>query len=293
MVENGIKIQGSKSFHYRRINKINFRSPAFIIGILILFILLNIAIFQDWLSLLTYEEAIVYSLDHFSPPSLDHPLGTSYRGLDVISRLIFGTRTTLVLVGTSNLIALFFGLIVGTLAGFYGGWIDIILMRIMDVILSFPGIILAILFLVIYGNKTTNIIIVFGIMGIPYIANIIRSCFLKQKELPYIDSAKIVGASKFRIIYKHILPNCIEQTVVAVSFNCCRTILNLSVLAFFRLGNPIGVDWSSDLVMAIGHVIDAPWAVFSPVLMIISCILAFLLIGDGLRDMYSLKESNF
>ncbi|MFX0033139.1 MAG: ABC transporter permease [Candidatus Hodarchaeota archaeon] len=263
------------------------KSFIFIIGIILVFCVVNMAVFQFWLS--SYEKATITGLGSYSPPSPKHPLGTTWGGLDVLARLIFGARYTLIIVLSSTLISVLAGTIIGLISAYYGGWLDMIVMRIMDIILSFPGVVFAMLFLLIWGRSIEYIIIAFGIIGIPHFSRVIRTFTLKQKELPYIQAAKVVGAKNRRIMFRHILPNCYQPILVSASFNVGKVLLGYTVLAFLGISRLNWIDWGGDVIYTINILYRAPWASFWPMIMIVVTIMGFLFIGDGLRDAFALK----
>ena len=279
-----------KKRHYHR-----FNSPLFIIGICIITILITIAVFQDWISFYTYEEATTYTglnifMEKYAPPSPEHPLGRTFIGLDVLARLIFGARPVLIFCLASTFFAGLFGIFIGAISAYYGGWLDTIVMRAIEIILSFPGVVLAIVFLTIWGKDYINLIIVYSIIGIPYFARLIRTIVLKEKELPYIAAGKVSGAKNFRIIFRHILPNSSQPLIVAASFNISRNILSLAVLGFLRLQGIGWIEWGFDIATAINYLTTAPWATLYPSLMILISVLSFLLLGDSLSNVSSLRQ---
>ncbi|MFX1390459.1 MAG: ABC transporter permease [Promethearchaeota archaeon] len=280
------KIRGKRRFLNR------FKAPITLIGITLIFIIVSIAVFQSWISPYTYEEAIYRFIAHSYPPSPEHPLGTTHYGQDILARIIFGTRPSLIIVFSSIFISLLSGVPIGLVAAYFGGWVDGIIMRLMDIILSFPGVILAIVILIIWGNTFINIILVFGLIGIPYYARTMRNAALKQKDLPYVDAAKVIGSNRSRIMFKHILPNSIQPIIIAFSFNVGRLLINLSILAFLRLSNPGWIEWGSDIATARNFMFDTPWAMIWPSVMILITVIGFYLFGDGLRDALDPKMKN-
>jgi peptide/nickel transport system permease protein len=269
-----------------------FKAPITIFGIILIFGIISIAVFQAWISPYTYREAIYPLLEAFSPPSPQHPLGTTHYGQDVLARIIYGARPSLIIVLSSMTLSIIIGLPLGLIAAYFGGWLDTIIMRLMDIILSFPGIIFAITFLIIWGSTLTSIIIVFGIIGIPYYARVMRNAALKVKDLPYIDAAKVIGANRSSIMFKHILPNSLQPIIIALSFNVGRTLVNLSILAFLRLNDPGWIEWGGDIARARTFMGQAPWAMIWPCVMILITVVGFYLLGDGLRDALDPKMKN-
>jgi peptide/nickel transport system permease protein len=288
-IPRGIKDIQLISERNRSIRKFMRKSKSliFIIGIILIFCVVNMAIFQHWLS--SIEKATETKLGSYNPPSPAHPLGTTWGGLDVLARLIFGARYTLIIILSSTLISVLAGTVIGLISAYYGGWLDMIVMRIMDVILSFPGVVFAMLFLLIWGRSIEFIIIAFGIIGIPHFSRVIRTFTLKQKELPYIQAAKVVGARKIRIMFRHILPNCYQPILVSASFNVGKVLLGYTVLAFLGISRLSWIDWGGDVIYTINILYRAPWASFWPMVMIVVTIMGFLFIGDGLRDAFTLK----
>ncbi len=269
-----------------------FKSAFTIIGIILVFIIVSIAVFQSWVSPYTYEQAIYQYLVGSSPPSPGHPLGTNHFGQDILARIIYGTRPSLIIVISSIIFSVLIGIPIGLMAAYYGGWLDIILMRLMDVILSFPGVIFAIVILIIWQSTIINIITVFSIIGIPYYARVMRNSALKVKDLPYIDAAKVIGANKGRIMFKHILPNSLQPIVIALSFNIGRLLVNLSILAFLSLSDPSWIEWGNDIAISKKYILDTPWALIWPSVMILITVIGFYLVGDGIRDALDPKMKN-
>ena len=264
-------------------------SPLFIIGVIAVMIISTIAIFPEWISPYTYIEARTYTgiemyYQSYSPPSPEHPLGQTFAGFDILARIIYGARPVLIFATTSTLIACLLGILIGALSGYFEGWFDVIVMRIMDIVLSFPGVIFAIVFITIWGKSFVYLIIIYSLIGMPYFARLVRSSVLKEKLVPYVASGRVAGAKNFRIIFKHILPNCSLPLIIAASFNIGRNILSLAVLGFLRYGGVGWIEWGYDIALAINNFYIAPWAVLWPSLMISISVVGFLLIGDGLAD---------
>lgn len=280
-----------KNLSKRRIVS-RFKSPLTIIGIILVFIIVSIAVFQSWVSPYTYEQAIHRFLTGSSPPSPVHPLGTNHFGQDILARIIYGTRPSLIIVISSIIVSVLIGIPIGLMAAYFGGWFDIILMRLMDVIMSFPGVMFAIVILIIWQPTIINIILVFSIIGIPYYARVMRNSALKVKDLPYIDAAKVIGANKGRIMFKHILPNSLQPIIIALSFNIGRLLVNLSILAFLRLSDPNWIEWGNDIAIAKTFILDTPWALIWPSFMILITVIGFYLLGDGIRDALDPKMKN-
>ena len=259
------------------------------IGVVLIIIIISIAVFSHWIAPYSYKEATGVSLNFWKPPSLAHPLGTGQAGRDVLSRIIYGTSYYLLIASLSVSISLIVGTFLGMLAGFYGKWIDSIIMRVNDIILAFPGIIFALAFLAIFGARLKYIVVIFGVIGIPYYARLVRSSVFKEKELDYIAAAKVSGATNWRIMFKHILPNSIQPVIISVSFDIGRLLINLTIIGFLGFNDPNYIDWGSDIFTGRGHIWVAPWATLWPSVMILVSVIGFMIVGDGLRDAFDPK----
>jgi peptide/nickel transport system permease protein len=264
-----------------------YRSPLLIIGTILIVFVLNIAIFESWL--VSYENTLPHLYLSYSPPSPEHPFGTTFSGFDVLARMIYGARYYVIVISISTLISVFIGLIIGSYAAYYGGWLDIIMMRIMDMILSFPGVVFAIIFVLIWGNTIEYIILAYTIIEIPHFSRIFRTSILKEKNLFYIKAAKVSGAKNRRILLRHMMPNCIQPALASASLSMSKVLLSLSVLSFLGFGDFRWIQWGADITYAMNMALTAPWATFGPLLMIVITVMAFLLFGDGLRDLFALK----
>ena len=274
-----------------------YKSALFIIGICLITILCTIAVFQNWVSPYTYMEITTYTTDNyyesFAPPSPEHLLGQTFLGYDILARLIFGTRPVLVFTLIATFFSCLIGILVGALSGFYEGWVDALLMRIMDIILSFPTIVFAIIFITIWGRDFEVLIIIYSIIGVPFFARIMRTNVIREKVLSYIPAGRVSGAKNFRILFKHILPNCLQSVIVGISYNVSRNILSLAVLGFLRYGGTIWVEWGYDISLVLffqSRLITAPWAIIFPCLAILIAVVGFLLLGDSLSDVSLLKK---
>ena len=293
---------------YPKITRLyRYKSAFFIIGVCTITLLCTIAVFQHWISPYTYVDATIYTglnmdIEWYYPPRPGHPLGQTFIGFDILARIIFGTKPVLIFALTAMLIASFFGILIGAISGYYEGWMSAILMRIMDIILSFPGIVFAIIFMTIWGNDYVTLIIIYSIMGIPYFARLMRTNVLREKILPYVTAGRVTGAKNFRILFRHILPNSLQSYIVAASYNISKNILSLAVLGFLRYSGTFytsgvydieWIEWGYDISIVLldsGTLQYAPWAVIYPCLIILITVLGFLLLGDGLSDVNLLKQ---
>ncbi|MFX1410838.1 MAG: ABC transporter permease [Promethearchaeota archaeon] len=285
-----------RQFEYEKtISKRKFirrlKSILTIIGIIVIFVIVSFAVFSPWISPYTLTETVSFYPNPsspqqypYSPPSPGHPLGTTKFGRDLLSILIWGARFSLTIALPALIIAVVLGIIVGVVAAYYGGWIDTILMRTMDIFLAFPGLILVLVFIAIWGQRLEYFILAYGILGIAGYARLIRGSVLQARNLPYVEAAKASGAGNGRIMFKHLLPNCIQPTVIAFTFDIGGVILGLAGLSFLGISDPRLIEWGFYINEARAQILNAPWAVFWPGFMIMMTVLGFMLLGDGLRD---------
>jgi peptide/nickel transport system permease protein len=264
-------------FHRLKKNKMS------IVGIIVLVILALIAIFANFLAPYSYSKQ---NLAHqFEPPSKQFLLGTDEYGRDILSRLIFGARISLLIGFIAVGIALLSGGTLGAIAGYFGGFVDEIIMRIMDILLSIPSTLLAISIAATLGPGLFNLMIAVGLSSLPRYARVIRGSVLSLREQEFIEAAKAVGSSNFRIILKHIIPNCMAPIIVQSTLGVAMAILTASGLSFIGLGiQPPYPEWGAMLSGGRGYIRDFPHMTAFPGLAIMITILALNYLGDGLRD---------
>ncbi len=212
-------------------------------------------------------------------------LGTDDLGRDLFSRLIYGSRVSLGIGFFVVAFNLFFGLWLGLLAGSFGGWIDAVIMRLMDILLALPSILLAIVVVAILGPSLINTVIAVGIVTLPNVVRIVRASILVEKKKNYVVASKSFGASWFRIYIINILPNCMAPLLIQASFGFSDGILNAAALGFLGLGaQPPMPEWGTMLSDSRAYIESASWLVTLPGLCILIVVIAFNLLGDGLRD---------
>lgn len=280
-----------KKIHRKKRSKTKkmLQSSITLIGVILTLSIISLSIFGSWIAPYSYEEVTSYSLYSWKPPTLEFPLGTGYAGRDVLSRIIYGTRTALVISVLSVSISLIVGIFLGILAGYYGKWVDSIIMRVMDIILSFPGIIFALAFLAILNSRIQNIVIILGVIGIPFYSRLVRSSVLKTRELDYVAAAKVSGANNWRIMFRHILPNSIQPIVISMSYDIGRLMIIVTTLAFLGFSDSRFINWGFDIYIARPRMWEAPWAAFWPSFMLLVSVIGFMIVGDGLRDVLDPK----
>lgn len=275
------------SFKTNFYNLIQNRAALF--GLIILLILSFIAISADYIS--PHDPNKIVLEKKLESPSKDHLFGTDQLGRDQLSRVIYGTRTTFQLSIYIVVITASFGVVAGIVAGYYGGLIDEITMRVIDVLLAFPSIILALVLIGALGPGIFNTILAISVVGWLYYARVARASTLSIKEKDYVDGARAMGCSDFYICRKYILPNCLPSIIVLISLNMGSIILTIASLGFLGLGaQPPTAEWGTMLNEGREFLRDFPWLSIAPGFLIMISVLAFNFIGDGLRDMMDPRE---
>lgn len=224
------------------------------------------------------------------PPSLEHPFGTDATGRDQLVRVIYGARVSLTIGVIATVISTAIGLVMGALAAFYGGIWDVIIMRLADMFLAIPYTLFVIVMLAVIGQGIQNVFIAIGILGWPSIARVFRSAILSVKENDYVDAARAMGASDFRIVARHIFPNSVASIVVYATMNVGGAILTESALSYLGMGvTPPTPSWGIMIQDGQTFLATQPWLMIMPGIAILTTVLAFTLLGDGLRDALDVK----
>jgi peptide/nickel transport system permease protein len=286
-----------REFEYEKsVSKRSFmrrlKNPLTILGFCIVLFIVTLAVFAPWISPQSYAETLDIHAGSWNPPSPEHPLGQTWVGGDILSRLIWGAQTSLTIAIPSISISVIGGIIVGVIAAYYGGWVDSLIMRICDIFLAFPALVLSLVLISIYGRSIQIILLVWGFLGIPVYARLIRGNVLQARELPYIEAARVAGAGNWRIMFRHILPNVIQPIIVFFTFDIGSYILGLAGLSFLGVHSSMIPEWGGDINKARANPYGAPWASLWPGFMILVTVLGFMLVGDGLRDALDPKLKN-
>ncbi len=259
------------------------RNKLAMFGLVIIIVLILTAIFADYIA--PYDYSSNDLKNQFSSPSKDHIFGTDEFGRDIFSRIVYGSRISLKVGFISVGIALIAGVAIGAASGFYGGKIDTFLMRIIDVIQSLPDILLAIAIMAVLGPGLSNLMIAVGIAAIPGYAKIVRSSVLSVKDNEFVEAARANGSSDYRIIVKHIIPNCLAPIIVQATLGVAYAIINAAGLSFIGLGlEPPTPEWGAMLSGGRAYIRDYAYMTIFPGLAIVITIFALNVLGDGLRD---------
>ncbi len=266
------------------------QNKAAVVGLFIIGCLVLIAL-TVWLSELLGKQILPYDPNYsdmsksFISPNAEHWFGTDQLGRDMFSRILDGTKISLFVGVSAVAISLTSGVIFGAIAGYRGGKTDTVIMRVMDMMLAIPSILLAIAFMAALGKGLDKAIIAIGLVSIPEYARLVRGSILSVKENDYVQAAKVIGNKPSRIIYKHILPNVISVIVVRATLGISTAVLDTAALGFLGLGvQPPFAEWGDMLGRARGFIFTAPYTLIYPGIAITITVLAFNLLGDGLRD---------
>ncbi|MEJ2535691.1 MAG: ABC transporter permease [Calditrichia bacterium] len=259
------------------------KNPLGVLGLVIVILTIFLAIFADVIAPYSpYQQNITESLN---PPSVQHWLGQDDLGRDILSRIIFGARISLLVGFITVSVSAILGSVIGAIAGYFGGWIDEVLMRITDILLAFPGILLAIAIMAILGPSLNNVIIALCIVGWKSYARLVRGEILKEKEKEYIQATKALGYSHFRIISFHLIPNTLNSVLVMATLGVASMIISEAGLSFLGLGTqPPIPSWGGMLSEGRQYLLQAYQLTTFPGLAIMILVLGFSFLGDALRD---------
>ena len=266
------------------------QNKAAVVGLLIIGMLTLIAL-TVWVSEMLGLQILPYDPNYsdmsksFIWPNAEHWFGTDQLGRDMFSRILDGTKISLFVGVAAVAISLSIGVLLGSIAGYRGGRTDAVIMRVMDMMLAIPSILLAIAFMAALGKGLDKAVIAIGLVSIPEYARIVRGSILSVKENDYVQAAKVIGNGDSRIIFKHILPNIISLIVVRATLGVSSAVLDTAALGFLGLGvQPPFAEWGDMLGRARGFIFTAPYTLIFPGIAITLTVLAFNLFGDGLRD---------
>lgn len=259
------------------------RNKLAMFGLFLILILCFMAVFADFIAPYGVDDQDL--LQKFSPPSSEFLFGTDEFGRDIFSRIVYGSRYSLMIGAVAASLSALVGMVIGSIAGFYGNRVDNVLMRLIDIMMAIPSTLLGISIVAALGNGIRNVIIAVAIGAVPSYARIVRASILSVKEQEYIEAARSIGASDVRIILMHILPNCLAPIIVQITMSVAKAILEASALSFIGLGvQPPSAEWGAMLSAGRAYIRKAWWIVTFPGLAIAMIIFGLNLFGDGLRD---------
>jgi len=273
-----MKLSVKSEFWYRFL-----RNKLAVAGSVVVVLLFVVSILAPWIS--PYDPGEINLQMVLAPPSSIHLFGTDQLGRDVLSRMIWGSRISLKVGFVAIGIAVCIGAILGALAGYYGRWVDAVIMRFVDIMLCFPSFFLILAVIAILEPSIWNIMVVIGVTGWMGITRLVRADFISLREREFVQAARAIGASDFRIIFFHILPNAMASILVAATLGVAGAILTESALSFLGIGvQPPTPSWGNILTAGKDNIDIAWWLSFYPGLAILVTVLGFNLLGEGIRD---------
>ena len=266
--------------------RVFFRDRLAVIGVAWIAFMIFVAIAAPWIAPYPAQgQGASHLASRFEAPSAQHPFGTDNLGRDILSRVIFGARIPLIISSVVAAVVLLIGPLLGALAGYYGGWPDEIIMRITDVFLAFPALVLAMAMVAILGPNVRNLAIAITVTWWPWYTRLVRGMAVSLRERPYVEAAKTMGVRSPVIVLRHILPNAFGPVVVQITLDIGTVILEVAGLSFLGLGaQPPTPEWGLMVSDGVQYILAQWWISFFPGVAIFLLVLAFNLVGDGLRD---------
>ena len=286
-----VKVKAKKNSELLRILRQLAKNKAAMLGLIIFVVEVIVAILAPLIA--PYDYTMMDMMNCFATPSLAHPFGCDDMGRDIFSRVLIGARYSISSGVLAVGIALVIGMAIGAVAGFFGGWVDNLVMRVLDVIQAIPGMVMMIVISAVLGPGFVNTIIAMAFGSIPGMARMLRAQMLKVRENEYIEAAVSINCSKLRIVMSHLLPNCMSPMIVQATMGVAQTITLCAGLSFIGLGvQPPTPEWGAMLAAARQFIRQAPHLVIFPGVAIAITVLALNLMGDGLRDALDPKLKN-
>lgn len=261
------------------------RNKMAVAGLVIIVVLILLAVFAD--VFIDYDTDVIAQdiPNRLKGPSAEHWFGTDEFGRDIFARLVYGSRVSLLVGLVSVIVAMFVGGTLGAVAGYYGGTLDNVIMRVMDVLLAVPSILMAITIVAALGTNLIYVMIAIGVSGVPGFARIVRAAVMGVKDQEFVESAKAIGATNATVIMREIIPNCMAPIIVQATLGVAGSILSTASLSFIGLGvQPPNPEWGAMLSGGRNYLRDAAHITLFPGLAIVITVLALNLLGDGLRD---------
>ena len=270
----------------QKIKRLCRQNPLAAVSAAVIVLIILLAVLAPYIA--PYREAEQNLLARLQAPSAAHIFGTDELGRDVFSRILYGARVSLLIGIFPSLISLVIGIVIGLLAGYCGGWVDYVTMRLADIMLSFPSLLLSMALMYTLGRYANSIVCIFAalsLVGWASVARVVRSQTLSLKETEYVEAAHSIGVGNLRIMLRHILPNCIPSLIVLYTLNVPSCILSESTLSFLGIGvQPPAASWGLMVNQSKQFLFTMPWLALAPCVTIMLVVLAFNFLGDGLRD---------
>ena len=265
------------------------RNRTAVVGFLIVCVMVLLAVFAPVLA--PYDPNAINPIIPYKRIGFEgHLLGTDDLGRDILSRILYGARVSLVVAVGATIVGATLGVLIGLLAGYFGGWLDVVFMRFMDGMFSFPFILLAMILITVLGNGIWNVILAIGIANVPSFARVTRGQVIIVKEEEYCNACRVVGVSDLRLLFAHILPNCVSQIIVYATLRVASAIISEASLSFLGLGIALPTaSWGSILRIGRDCLTTAPHVAGTAGLFILITVIGFNLLGDGIRDVLDPK----
>jgi peptide/nickel transport system permease protein len=280
---SGVNEAPPRVSEWKRFQRVFFQRKLVLIGLIILVLLVITAIFAPLLA--PYSPTQSNMRESLQAPSWDHLLGTDLQGRDTLSRLIYGSRTALMVGFGSVIIAGLAGVSLGLIAGYFGGITNMIIMRIMDALMGFPMVLLALVMAAVLGAGIYNVIIALSVATLPGYARVMHGLTIAVRENDYILAERALGSGNIRTMFRHILPNCLPPMIVLITLQLGALILAEAALSFLGVGiTPPDAAWGAMVADGRRYLVTYPWLSLAPGLAIMLVVFAFNLVGDGLRD---------
>jgi peptide/nickel transport system permease protein len=265
------------------------RNPRILIGGSIVLLLVLVAILAPYLA--PFDPYKIAVGKRLIAPTATYLFGTDEFGRDILSRVIYGAKLTLYVGFVAVGIGLLSGVAIGTLAGYAGGWVQAVLMRGIDFLYTFPDILIALGLVAFLGPSLTNAMIAVGISVIPYYARVTYGVVLVERHKPYLEAGQVIGASHWRLITRHLIPNIIPALIVVSTLGFSAAVLSAAALSYLGLGSqPPDPEWGSMLASGRNYITRSPWILLFPGMAIIVTVLAFNILGDGIRDLLDPRQ---
>ncbi|HCI73090.1 MAG TPA: ABC transporter permease [Lachnospiraceae bacterium] len=254
-----------------------------VVSALVILLLILAAVFAPVLTRYSFSDMDL--MHRLAPPGAEHLFGTDEAGRDILTRLLYGARVSLLTGVVPTIMSMLLGALLGVAAGYCGGWLDDLIMRIADITLAFPSMLLAMVMMYMLGDGLINVFLTLALVNWASVARIVRAQTLQLKKTEYVEAARVIGVSRGKIIFRHLLPNCLPTMIVLFTLNVPSAILTESSLSFLGLGiQPPAASWGLMVNSGRQYLYLAPWVSLVPSAAIMISVLAFNFLGDGLRD---------